>query len=268
MQTSKHSCFSKLAGVQINSPWNKKRTVVLGWGVFEARKCGTKRELILFGCYWCLKSAKEASIILFSAGLMCDRQVLMIVSLQYFLKQDTFVILTYFWWVWFFYFLFFYATKFVFCQSAFVLQTNNSPTVVNAKYRYWGASLEFVKDYFTKFRVTVMIQDVFCEWKTPHNSMCLKDWMSSPSEALMNSNSTHTQRHALSKCPAVIPWRHCAYFDWTLHFDCKRNNVLSQSDSRCWQANNNCWINCSNVSRRSISSQRSPPCPHLGLGFH
>lgn len=32
--------------------------------------------------------------------------------------------------------LFFYATKFVFCQSAFVLQTNNSPTVVNAKYRY------------------------------------------------------------------------------------------------------------------------------------
>lgn len=36
------------------------------------------------------------------------------------------------------------------CQSAFVM---SSLTVVNAKYRYWGASLEFV--------IFVMIQELF-----------------------------------------------------------------------------------------------------------
>lgn len=80
-------------------------------GVWGEEVWNKKRTLILFGCYWCLKSAKEALTILFFAGLMCDRQVLMIVSLQYFLKQDTFVILTYFWWVWFFYFLFFFMLR-------------------------------------------------------------------------------------------------------------------------------------------------------------
>lgn len=125
MQTSKHSCFSKLAGVQINSllrewkeeVWNKKRT------------------LILFGCFCCLKSAKEALTIIFFAGLMCGRQVLMIISLQYFLKQDTFVMLTYFWWVWFFISSFFMLNLYF---AKVPLLFRRIATVVNTEVPLWN----------------------------------------------------------------------------------------------------------------------------------
>ena len=60
--------------------------------------------------------------------------------------------LTYFWKspIFLFLFFFFFTLQNVyFCQSAFVIQTNNSPTVVNAKNRSRGACLEFVKTFFT-----------------------------------------------------------------------------------------------------------------------
>lgn len=67
--------------------------------MFEARMCGTKRELSFFWVFFLLlmseKVRKRPSS--FSLpGLLSHRQVLMVVSLQYFLKQDTFVMLTYF----------------------------------------------------------------------------------------------------------------------------------------------------------------------------
>lgn len=59
---------------------------------------------------------KEALEHIFILGMTCEgRDVIM----QYFLKQDTFVMLTYF--CDYFLFLLLYVTKFVFCQSAFVI---------------------------------------------------------------------------------------------------------------------------------------------------
>lgn len=140
-----------------------------------------------------------------------------------------------------FYFSFFYATKFVFCQKCLLLFRQIT-------HRLWSMQSTDTEVPLWNILLSLVSQGFALWMKTPHNSLCLKDWMSSPSETLMNSNSTHkpththTRTNSLRKYPAVIPWRHCAYFDWSPHFDCKPNTVLSQSASRCWQANKKCWI--------------------------
>lgn len=54
MQTSKHSCFTQLTGVQLNSQRSEKRTVVYRGGEEVWNK---KRTHSFF--YWCLKKYKR-----------------------------------------------------------------------------------------------------------------------------------------------------------------------------------------------------------------
>lgn len=164
--------------------------------------------------------------------------------------------LTYFFSCFIFYFFFFLTLQIEsFCQSAFVL-TNNSLTVVDGEHRYWRAS-ETVLGSQSWFR----IQDSICEWKFPATACALRAEWAQQSEAPTNSSGTHLYGCALGlgKCPVWILWRHCSCFDWSLHFDCKLNSVPVPPTSMAGQQQ---------LLATQISSQLSPPCPHLGLGFH